>query len=100
MVATYPIVVYNKKVYLLHCGGIMDNNFTDDDKKKVVEFMNIVAKKATFEMKTVEIIEYFKLLSFMQQSLLPKIDKHVFEVKKIVEPTIENSDNSDSSEGE
>lgn len=61
------------------------NNFTEDDKKMLVEFLNTVAQKATFEFKTDEVIKYFKLLSFMQQTLLPKVDKHILEVKRIVE---------------
>ena len=61
------------------------NNFTEDDKKKVVDFLNTVATNATFNMKTEEIIQYFKLLSFMQQTLLPKINQHILEVKRIIE---------------
>ena len=61
------------------------NNFTEEDKKKVVDFLNAVAKHAKFEMDTKEIIEYFKLLSYMQSNLLPKIDDNIFELKKVVE---------------
>ena len=69
----------------------MKNKFTEDDKKKIVEFLNFVAKKATFEMNTQEVIDYFKLLSFMQQSLLVKIDANILEVMRVVEPTPEIS---------
>lgn len=62
------------------------NNFNDDDKKKVVEFLNFVAQKAEFKMNTQEVIGYFKLLSYMQQELLPKIDSNVLEIKEINEP--------------
>lgn len=61
-------------------------HFGEEDKQKVVQFLNMVAKNATFEMKTTEIIEYFKLLSWMQQSLLPKIESHYFEVIMVHEP--------------
>lgn len=61
-------------------------HFTESDKEKVIEFLNIVAKKAQFNMNTSEIIEYFKLLSYMQQSILPKIHNHIFELEEIVNP--------------
>lgn len=61
----------------------MQESFTEDDKKKVVDFLNIIAQKAKFELNTQEVIEYFKLLAHMQQSIIPKIDGHIFEVKQI-----------------
>lgn len=62
------------------------NSFTEDDKKKFVEFLNMVASKAEFTLNTKEIIEYYKLISHMQQSVLPKIQDHIFEVVKVTEP--------------
>lgn len=64
-------------------------NFSEEDKKKFVEFLNYVAKHATFQMKTSELIEYFKLLSYMQQNLLVKIDKNILEIKRVVETNSE-----------
>ena len=61
------------------------NSFTEEDKEKVIEFLNMIAKKAKFEMDTTEVIQYFKLLSFMQSSILPKINDHILEVKRVVE---------------
>ena len=58
----------------------MDYKFTEDDKKKLVEFLNFVAKNASFTVNTQQIIEYFKLLNFMQQNLLAKVDKNILEV--------------------
>ena len=67
-------------------------NFTEEDKDKLVEFLNVVAKKAEFKMNTQDVIQYFKLLSFMQQTLLPKVDSHILEVKQVVEaPESEDS---------
>lgn len=63
----------------------MKHNFTEDDKKKVVDFLNCIAKNAKFEMGVPEIIEFFKLLSFMQQLLIPKIDANILEVLRVVE---------------
>jgi len=76
-------------------------NFSEDDKKRVVDFLNMVAKHADFKLNTNEIIEYFKLLSFMQQSLLPKLDANILEIKRVVEAKepIPEDDSSDN-EGE
>jgi hypothetical protein len=61
-------------------------NFTEEDKHKFVEFLNSVAKHARFEMNTSELINHFKLLSHMQQKILPKIDANILEIKKVIEP--------------
>jgi adenylosuccinate lyase len=60
-------------------------HFTDEDKQKVVEFLNLVATNATFEMKTDDIIKYFRALSHMQQVILPKINANIFEIKQVHE---------------
>ena len=59
--------------------------FAEDDKKKTVEFLNYVAKFAKFEMNTEQLIQYFKLLSHMQGSILPKIEANILEVRAVVE---------------
>lgn len=59
---------------------------TEKDKEDVIKFLNIVAEKAQFSFNTKEVIEYFKLLSTMQQIILPKIDANILEVIKVVEP--------------
>jgi len=64
---------------------MFEMKFTDEDKKKVTEFLNMVAKHSELRLNTVELIQYYKLLSFMQQILLPKIDANVLEIKKITE---------------
>ena len=63
--------------------------FTEDDKKKFIDFLNHVAKHGQFTMKTDDIINYYRLLSHMQQSILPKIDANIFEVVSVVEPQSE-----------
>lgn len=60
-------------------------SFTEDDKKKIIDFLNFIAKKAKWETNTQEVIEYFKLLSYMQQTLLSKVDANILEVIKVVE---------------
>lgn len=69
------------------------NAFNEEDKKKVVEFLNFIAKKSTFTMNTQEIIEYYRLLSYMQQTLLTKIDSNILEVVKVVEAPLEEKKN-------
>jgi len=62
------------------------NNFTEDDKIKTIEFLNFIAKRAKFDsMSTQDIIEYFRLLSFMQQVLVPKVNSHILEITRVVE---------------
>lgn len=60
-------------------------SFKEEDKQKFIEFLNIIAKNATFQMKTEEVISYFKLLAHMQQSILPKIQANILEVIKVHE---------------
>jgi hypothetical protein len=60
-------------------------NFTEDDKQKFVEFLNMIAKTARFDVNTGELIQYFKLLSHMQTKMIPKIDANILEVLKVVE---------------
>jgi hypothetical protein len=76
----------------------MPGKFKEEDKEKVIEFLNLVAKHAKFNMDTAEIINYFKLLSFMQKELLPKINANILEIVKVVEakPTEETPPVSES----
>jgi len=74
----------------------MGNNFTEDDKKKLVDFLNAVANKASFkDMNVQDIINFFKLLSHMQTVLLPKIDANILEVLRVVETKPESEKKSE-----
>ena len=64
----------------------MENKFNEEDKKKIVEFLNMVADKGSFELDTKEVIKYYGLLSYMQGTLLPKIESNILEVVKVTEP--------------
>jgi len=65
----------------------MENKFKDDDKQKVIEFLNFIAQKATFsDLKVEDNIKFFRLLNFMQTVLIPKIDSNILEVKQVIEP--------------
>ena len=64
---------------------MQDIYFTEEDKAKFIEFMNMVAKHAKFEFKTEEVISYFKLLAHMQQKIVPKIEANIFEVVRSVQ---------------
>jgi hypothetical protein len=59
--------------------------FTEKDKEDVIKFLNTVAEKAQFSLNTKEIIDFFKLLSSMQQNIIPKIEANILEIKKVVQ---------------
>lgn len=65
------------------------HNFSEIDKQNFIDFLNMVSKKAEFKFNTKEALKYCKLLAQMQQSLLPKINTHILEIKKVIEPTLE-----------
>lgn len=65
---------------------ITEGKFTDADKTKVVEFLNMVALNAEFKFNTKQIIEYFKLLNFMQTTILKKISDNTFEIIAVHKP--------------
>lgn len=69
----------------------MKDKFTEEDKKKVIEFLNTIAKHARYEVNTEELINIFKLLSFMQQVVVPKLEANILEVRRVVEqaPVVE-----------
>jgi len=71
---------------LLIRGEIMgEMNFKEEDKQKFIDFLNMIAKNARFDLNTSEVIQYFKLLSHMQQKIIPKIEANILEVVKVVE---------------
>lgn len=61
-------------------------NFTEEDKEKVVKFLNAVAKHARYDVDTNELIELFGLLSYMQRNIIAKIDANILEVKNVIPP--------------
>ena len=75
-----------------------DNSFSEDDAKKFVEFMNSVAKHATFNMTTQQMVEHVRALGHMQNVIAPKIQNHILEVKEVVEDV--PVDKAEDSEGE
>lgn len=65
----------------------MEGSFREEDREKFIEFLNFIAKKAKLKSMSVEeTIKFYGLLSHMQQVLLPKINDHILEVKRVVEP--------------
>lgn len=70
----------------------MNNKFTEEDKSKIVQYLNLVAASAEFKMKTSELIKYYQLLNFMQTQVLPKIEANILEVKNIIEAPSESSE--------
>jgi len=69
----------------------LPNGFTEENKQTVVDFLNMVALHAKFTLDTKDVIKYFKLLSQMQQVILPKIENHILEVKRIIKLEQESS---------
>jgi hypothetical protein len=63
----------------------MKNTFKEEDKTKIVKFLNHVANNAKFEHSVMQSIEFVKLLTYMQQELIPKVDSNILEVKKVIE---------------
>lgn len=64
----------------------MKDNFTEEDKNKVVEFLNLIATKAKLnDMSIQDNIKFYGLLSYIQQELLPKIDANILEVVAVHE---------------
>ena len=60
------------------------DTFNEEDESKVVEFLNFMAKKATFkDWTTDDTVTHFKLLAHMQQQILPKIRSNILEIKKV-----------------
>lgn len=64
----------------------MDSSFKDEDKEKVILFLNMVAEKAKFnDIDIKEIIRFYGLLSYMQSSLLSKIEANTLEIEGVRE---------------
>lgn len=63
----------------------MENKFNQSDKEKLVDFLNMVANKAQFDMNTSDIIKYYHLLAYIQKELLPKVEENILEVTKVIE---------------
>ena len=64
----------------------MKNHFTEEDKQRVIEFLNFIATRAIFpDWKTQDSITHYKLLAHMQQVILPKIEDNILEVKRVIE---------------
>lgn len=69
------------------------NNFTDKDKEQVIAFLNYIATNATFTQNIQGSIELVKLLSHMQQVIIPKIDSHILEFISLTVPEKTDGDN-------
>lgn len=72
---------------------LLEGKFQEEDQKKFVEFLNFIAERAIFpDWKTEDTIKHFKLISYMQQVILPKINKNIADLVKVVEPEDNKSD--------
>lgn len=59
--------------------------FSEEDKKKLVHFLNQVFKHGNFTLQTQDIIDFYSNLLHIQKVILPKIEANIFEIKKIHE---------------
>lgn len=55
------------------------DHFSDDDKAKVINFMNFVHKNATWKVKSPQLFEFGKLYSDMA-AIVKKIEAHIYEI--------------------
>lgn len=62
------------------------SGLTEEDHQICIDFLNSVAKYATYQVTTEQLIGHFRLLSRMQQQVLPRIKANILEVKKVHEP--------------
>ena len=64
---------------------------TEEMLKQAKEFQNFIVSKAKFELNVTEAIQLNKHLVFYQHTLLPEIEKHIFELKKVFIPEEDKS---------
>ena len=57
-----------------------EGSFSEEDKEKFIEFLNLIHKGAKFDFTQPELIKYFAALSHMQKAILPKISANILEV--------------------
>lgn len=63
----------------------MENSFKERDKENLIDLLNFLGEKARFDLNTKEVIKFFGLLAWAQKELVPKVDQHILEVKRIVQ---------------
>lgn len=62
---------------------MIEGKFNEEDRDNFVKFLNFVHLKSEFKMSSKEALEYAKLLNKMQTSILPKIEKNIFEIVEV-----------------
>jgi len=61
--------------------------FTKDEIKKLATLLNVLANEASFSKSIPQFIETYNLLEWANQSLIPKMKSHIFEVKEVIDTT-------------
>lgn len=56
----------------------------EQDSEQLVRFLNFVSNKGKFELTVPETIEFYRLLSYMQSTLKPKIDQSLVGEIKVI----------------
>lgn len=69
-------------------GTLKAKSFEDVDKENLVKLLNLIHLKIS-NLNGKEAFEYFQLMNWAQQSLLPKIDANIMGVPKLHETEAE-----------
>lgn len=62
---------------------MIDGKFTEEDREKLVKYLNLVHQKSSFNLTPQEILNYSVLLGHVQKHILPKIEKNILEVVEV-----------------
>lgn len=62
---------------------MIDGKFTEEDKDKLVKYLNLVHQKATLNLSPQDILNYAVLLGHVQKHILPKIEKNILEILEV-----------------
>jgi len=58
----------------------MENKFTEEDKQKIIDFLNFISKNGRFDLDVPEVIKLYGMLNHMQTKILPKVEANILEV--------------------
>lgn len=76
------------------------DSFTQDDKERLVKFLNFLGTKAKFDGLSVQdVIDGYSHIAWAQTVLLKKVDAHIMEITRVIEdePQEDNSQDQEAS---
>ena len=65
-------------------------SFTEEEVKKIVDFVNFVFKNARWDLNSKDVFEFSKLYNGVI-SHIKKCESHIMELKKVIEPVKKES---------